>query len=167
MTVAGIASQLPRSAVSEFFPRLLWAATANRVGTHEGPLLCLARPVHSAAGSWPDHFGVSVLGSGLSSLVGAFGGRGGRLRCTQSSLPSCSAAVGSQHRGRAAGETPPVPWPFLLLLTNPETLRELFIGVGRCGDKQTPGTLFARSRFRVCDSDFQWVLISCPWMLLR
>lgn len=70
---------------------------------------------------------------GLVPWRGHLGAVGGRLRCTQSSPPSYCTAVGSQHRGRAAGDAPPVPWPFLLLLTNPETLQEPFIVVGWWG----------------------------------
>lgn len=70
---------------------------------------------------------------GLVPWRGHLGAVEGRLRCTQSSPPSYCTAVGSQHRGRAAGDAPPVPWPCLLLLTNPETLQEPFIVVGWWG----------------------------------
>lgn len=100
-------------------------------------------PVRSAVGSWPDHFGVSVLGSGPGPLAGAAGGRGGEMRGTQSSPPSCCSAGGSPHRGRAAGDAPPVPWPFLLSPTNPETRREPFTGVGGGGQAEPRSCLLA------------------------
>lgn len=162
MTVAGTQSQ-PRSAVSEFLPRLgqplLIESALMRAPSLPCPscALCggvVARPLASPC--W---------GAGLVPWRGHLGAGETEVHPEQPAiLLRCS---GTQHRGRARGETPPVPWPFLLADKTQRHYESCSLGWGSVGTSRPQELCSLRSRFRVCDSDFQWVLISRPWMLLR
>ena len=151
MTVAGISNQLPHGAASEFFPRFLWAATANRLGTREGTswpacprALCSGvvarslRRLHAGEWAWSPGGG----------SWGPWGGDEGHPEQPAILLPCSGFSVKRASGGGCASSALAVS----SLADKPrDTARAIHWG----GGQAEPRSSVCGSRFRVCGSDSQ------------
>lgn len=165
--MADITNQLQRDVVSGSFPRLLWEATTNRLGTHDGTSLpCLPRVLCPGVMARPVQcLHVREQAYPLEGAVWARGGRPSVPRAAPVVLPHRSwfsvqrngwLGMGKLSLGHSSHAE-----------KSREIMRAIHWGWGGNGEGQAdPKNLCTCFRFRVCGSDSYRVLISGPWSLL-